>query len=129
MERKICPRKAEALLLAVTAVFLCLISGLYAYDHSGASAARYETFLVDTARDAAVSAPLPEEEEAERPVDINTAGPEELTALPGIGEKLADRIVEYREKHGPFSTVDELTNVSGIGEGKLEALRGHVRVG
>lgn len=128
MERKICPTKAEALLLAVTAAFLLLLSGLYVYDRSGGTAARYEAFLVDTARDAASSAP-PAEAAEELPVDINAAGREELATLPGIGEKLADRIVEYREKHGPFSAIDELTNVSGIGEGKLEALRDHVRVG
>ena len=65
----------------------------------------------------------------EEPVDINAADVEELATLPGIGEKLARRIVDYRAEHGPFSTVDELVNVSGIGEGKLEALRGHVRAG
>ena len=69
------------------------------------------------------------QEPEEEPVDINAADVEELATLPGIGEKLARRIVDYRAEHGPFSTVDELVNVSGIGEGKLEALRGHVRAG
>ena len=56
-------------------------------------------------------------------VNINTATAEQLTAVPGIGEKLATRIVEYRQKNGSFKTVQELMNVKGVGEksfGKLE---------
>ena len=63
------------------------------------------------------------------PVDINTARVEELTTLPGIGEKLAERIVKYREDNGDFASVNDLVNVSGIGEGKLDALRDYVSVG
>ena len=46
----------------------------------------------------------------------------------GIGEELARRIVEYREEHGPFEAVEDLTEVSGIGQGKLAALEGLVTV-
>ena len=126
MERKNCPAKAELLLLGITAAFLCLVLGLSAFIRSGAGAAQYEGFTVETERAASSAELLPPEEE---PVDINAAGVEELATLPGIGEKLARRIVDYRAEHGPFSAVDELVNVSGIGEGKLEARRGHVRAG
>ena len=61
-------------------------------------------------------------------VDINTATVKELTALDGIGEGLAGRIVRYREEHGAFLSVDELMNVSGIGESKLSAIRDMVCV-
>ena len=56
-------------------------------------------------------------------VNLNTALKEELMTLPGIGEELAERIITYREQHGPFQTVEELMNVSGIGEKKWEAVR------
>jgi competence protein ComEA len=49
-------------------------------------------------------------------VNLNTASVEQLTALPGIGLKLAQRIVEYRQKSGSFRSTKELLNVSGIGE-------------
>ena len=62
-------------------------------------------------------------------IDVNTADVYDLQRLPGIGEKRAQSILEYREEHGPFQTVDELDNVSGIGPGILEELREYVTVG
>jgi len=56
-------------------------------------------------------------------VNINTASASDLEKLPGIGPALAQRIVEYRDSHGPFASVDALTDVPGIGKAKLEALR------
>lgn len=62
-------------------------------------------------------------------ININTATAEQLSAfLPGIGEVKAKRIVEYRESAGGFDSVDELLNVSGIGEKTLEKLRPYCRV-
>lgn len=62
------------------------------------------------------------------PVDLNAATPEQLDALPGIGPVLAGRIVDFRTEHGRFSSVDELSDVSGIGDAVLERLRPLVRV-
>ena len=62
-------------------------------------------------------------------VDINRASVEQLTALPGIGESIATRIVEFRKEHGPFRRVEDLMRVKGIGEKSLEKIRPHVSVG
>ena len=62
-------------------------------------------------------------------IDINAASAVELTDLPGIGPVLSQRIIEYREAHGPFASVDELINVSGIGERVLERLKPYARCG
>ena len=61
-------------------------------------------------------------------VNINTASKEELIGLNGIGEVLADRIIEYREANGGYKDVRELTNVKGIGEKLLEKLLPYVMV-
>lgn len=62
------------------------------------------------------------------PVDINTAGVDELMLLPGYGEKTAQRIVEKRKELGGFGTIDELTEVKWIGEAKLARIRNLVTV-
>jgi competence protein ComEA len=61
-------------------------------------------------------------------VNINLASARELEELPGIGPTLAERIVAYREKKGGFKKVDELKQVSGIGEKKFEELRDYVEI-
>lgn len=61
-------------------------------------------------------------------IDINTASADVLESLPGIGTSLALAIVEHRELAGKFASVDELTEVSGIGKAKLSKMRAMVRV-
>ncbi|MFC5704834.1 ComEA family DNA-binding protein [Aeromonas eucrenophila] len=56
-------------------------------------------------------------------INLNTASAVELTALKGIGEKKAQAIVDYREKQGKFTSVDQLADVSGIGPATLDANR------
>lgn len=68
----------------------------------------------------------PSSDEEPLSVNINTATAEELEALPGIGPAIAERIVTYREEHGGFYDVTELTEVSGIGEKTLQNLLPYV---
>ncbi|MGQ4553696.1 helix-hairpin-helix domain-containing protein [Dermabacteraceae bacterium CCM 9519] len=62
------------------------------------------------------------------PVDLNSAGEQQLTALPGIGPALAKRIVADREKNGPFRSIADLTRVKGIGKKLAAKLSEHARV-
>jgi competence protein ComEA len=66
---------------------------------------------------------------ASTPVNINTASAAQLEELPGIGPKTAQRIVDYRQKNGPFKKVEDLMNVSGIGEKSFLKLKPMVSVG
>ena len=63
------------------------------------------------------------------PIDINRADAEQLTALPGLGEVLARRIVAYREENGSFLSTQELQNVEGIGEKRLDAILDLITIG
>lgn len=63
------------------------------------------------------------------PIDINKASAKEIaTSLNGIGDKKAEEIVNYREKHGDFKSIDELTNVKGIGVKTLEKNRHNIKL-
>lgn len=62
-------------------------------------------------------------------VDLNAATAEQLDTLPGVGPATATAILAYRDENGPFGSVDELLEVRGIGDAKLEQLRPLVRVG
>jgi len=59
-------------------------------------------------------------------VDINSAGPEELCSLPGIGPARAEAIMRWREENGPFGSVDELADIPGISAAMVETLRGRL---
>jgi competence protein ComEA len=62
------------------------------------------------------------------PVNINTADVYVLQTLPDIGPVIAQRIVDYRSLHGPFTRIEDLQNVEGIGPGILEEIRGLVEL-
>jgi competence protein ComEA len=63
------------------------------------------------------------------PIDLNTATAAELTTLPGIGQKRAERILALRERLGRFRSVDDLLRARGLGRSLVKRLRPLVRVG
>jgi len=62
-------------------------------------------------------------------ININTATARGLEALPGVGEVTAQRIIEHREANGPFESVEDIQDVSGIGEKTFEWMEGMITVG
>lgn len=86
-----------------------------------------------------MTAPPPETEAVETtaeeteaitfPISLNHADQQLLMALPGIGEVLARRILDYREENGPFSSPEDLLNVEGIGKKRLEEILDLISIG
>ena len=72
--------------------------------------------------------PAPAPQAGPLQVDLNQATLSELEALPGVGPKLAQRVIEHRDEKGPFRSVDDLRQVRGIGRKKFDRLRPHVLV-
>ncbi len=66
---------------------------------------------------------------ADGPVNINTAGEQELRLLDGVGPARAEAIISYRRENGPFLRIDDLANVRGIGQKTVDANRGRLTVG
>jgi competence protein ComEA len=62
-------------------------------------------------------------------VNVNRATVDELTQLPGVGPALAQRIIDFREHHGPFTTLDDLDAVSGVGTSLLNKIAEYVVFG
>ena len=130
-------RKWNIILILLTAAFLLLSAGFCA-----GRTRRPNALSAVTARAPSVQETVAQESSAQEssaltpttqvaaevsfPLDLNTATAEELTALPGIGEVLAGRIVAYREEVGAFTSVEELLQVDGIGEKRFEAIRDYI---
>lgn len=124
-------KKPVNLLVVLTCVFAAFLGGF----HLGRRLNRSPVHIYQ-ATAPADSDPVPPENETEPetqpavtgPLNINTATAQQLDDLPGIGPVLAQRIVDYRTAHGGFSAVEELLNVSGIGNAKLMEILDEITV-
>ena len=113
-------KKAPALILAViTALALLYTIVFFIWRNDGSGSLHIRS--VESSQTVAVSGEEGTDIENGL-VDINTADLAQLMTLPGIGETLAGRIIDYRNSHGPFDSVAGLLNVEGIGAGKLESI-------
>ncbi len=117
-------KKNAMVMLTALAAFLLTVSAFFLGRSTvrGVKVQAQRSIPVQT--EAARSLP---ETEPER-ININEASAEELQQLPQIGETIAQRIVDYRTEHGPFSGISELMNVEGIGESRFEAIKDYVTV-
>ena len=115
-----------SLLVVITMLFLVFTLGFFLghnYNHSDIQLSippalrRSPAPAVHTPASAEAAAP-----EILFPININSAGEDELLALPGIGDVLAQRILAYRDENGSFDSVEELMNVEGIGEKRMEEM-------
>ena len=114
--------KEQHLLAGIAAAFVLFSSGFFL----GRNLIRP---AVVTGHTAPTIQALPAASEPAFPLNINTATAGELVFLPGIGEKTAQAIVEWRAEHGPFQEPEELLNVDGIGPSKLSDILPYIETG
>jgi len=114
--------RADRAIILVSLLAIFFAGGLYLGRRSASSVPSAAAVVSDRGGAEETAA-------AEAKLNVNTASAEALSRLPGIGATLAARIVAYRETHGPFSSVDDLTAVSGVGEGKLDEIRDRITAG
>ena len=122
-----------SILLFLTIVFAAITLGFFwgrNQHRDGISVMLSEQFLTEPTLQTENNTQIPEETTAiSFPISINQAGKEEIMALPGIGDVLAERIVVYRQEHGGFSSVEELLNVEGLGKKRLEEILDLIIIG
>lgn len=119
------------ILCIMTAMFASFLFGLF-FGRAYASPPLQITGIEAIAPAKGTDGTLPEQEETETvhfPLDINSATARELAALPGIGETLAQRIVEYRDANGYFTAPEDLMEVQGIGKARYDALKDYIMIG
>ena len=114
-------RKIKKLLPALVVPAFLLFSAIVYLIGTGSGRIPVETSGRETAAvtQALVRSALPEQ----GLINVNTADLEALQTLPGIGPTRADRIIAYREAHGPFAKLSDLLFVKGIGPGVLDSIR------
>jgi len=116
-------KKSLWIFLGITGVFLCVLLGVFI----GRNFSSNYISLNNTMNDSKTG--TSEYEQTGSGLDLNSATLEQLMLLPGIGETLGQRIIDYRTEHNGFTSVDELKQVSGIGDKKFEEIAPYVRVG
>ena len=114
--------------LALTAAFLLVTAGYFAGTRSTAEPYRVDVEYLQSRETPQSPAAAGSGPAAGEKVNLNTATARELETLPGIGESLARRIIAYREANGPFGSIEEIMEVSGIGEAKFAELEDRVTV-
>ena len=114
-------KKGAKLLICVIVASVCFLTGLF----TGRKSVVNHRSLSSNTDSSTVYAT----EAIDFRIDINTATKVQLMELHGIGELLAERIIDYREKYGPFVTTDDLLNIDGIGTNKLQAITEWIKVG
>ena len=113
-------KKHGWILISITAAFICLLLGVFL----GRNSNKIYVQLQDIQN--APSQPTLAQSPAR--ININTATSQQLQTLPGIREVLAQRIIDYRETYGNFNSIEELMNVSGIGEKKFDDIKEFITV-
>lgn len=117
-------KKQGWILVGITSAFLCLLIGIFLGRNTNQS-----YIPVQDAINAYTQPTINGTIAYDGRIDLNDATIQQLQLLPGIGETLAQRIIDYRTENGDFKSIEDLMNVKGIAEKKFEQLKPYVKIG
>ena len=117
-------KKQQWILIGITGIFLCLLVGIFVGRNLTSAYVPIDNAINTTGQNTPAK---PQVNNGK--IDLNTATLQQLQLLPGVGETIAQRILDYRSEHNSFNSVEDLMNVSGIGEKKFEQIKPYVKVG
>ena len=117
-------KKPQWWLIGITAAFLCVLLGIFiGRNYLSGTNLNIQDGQTPSTSPTGQSEPL-----GDGKIDINNATVVQLDMLPGIGEVIAQRIIDYREENGPFTKIEDIKNVSGIGDKKFEQIKEYIKV-
>ncbi|MBQ4641358.1 MAG: helix-hairpin-helix domain-containing protein [Oscillospiraceae bacterium] len=114
-------KNSQRIFVYVTAIFLCVIFGVFIGRRSAKVYIPLDNPTADTAENT-----VPSNDAGK--IDLNTATLQQLQLLPGVGQTIAQRILDYRESAGRFDNIEQIMDVKGIGENTFEAMKSYIKV-
>jgi competence protein ComEA len=116
-------KKQAWILICITGMFICVLIGVFIGRNF-----THNYIPVDNALQSPTQESTTSTQNNDGKINLNTATEQQLMLLPGVGETTAKKIIEYRTENNGFTTVEDIMNVSGIGEKKFEQMKPYIKV-